>query len=292
MERIKISNGLVEAQFKAKGAELCSFKFVDDPVEYIWYGKPELWGRQAPILFPIVGRLLGNKCQIAGEEYHMGQHGFARDQVFEVIMRNEDQVAFSLRSNEETRKMYPFDFELVLSYKLVDDTLVLGYEVKNLDNDEMYFSIGAHPGFNCPLVEGEAMEDYVLDFYETQKLESLSITAQGISKEKYLVAEEARTIGLSNKLFDRDALVLDNLKVDKVGIRSGKHNRGVSVEFDGFPYVGIWSLAEPAPFVCIEPWYGIADFVGSNGVYEEKIGVNKLKGKGIFKTEYSIKIYK
>src|SRR5699024_7785261 len=150
---MKLENEYIIVQAKQQGAELTSIRMKEDNTEYLWNADPSHWNRHAPILFPIVGRLVNNTYFVDGTAYEMSQHGFARDMTFDIIHQTDTSVSFLLTSTEETLKKYPFLFSLTVTYTLVDTKVVVDYKVENTGKKEMYFSIGAHPGFNCPIVE-------------------------------------------------------------------------------------------------------------------------------------------
>jgi galactose mutarotase-like enzyme len=284
-----IKNDYIEAVIKDDGAELCSLKRSGDSVEYMWQGDPKFWNRHAPVLFPIVGKLHNNKCYYNGQTYQMTQHGFARDQKFTVKEQTENFISFSFCSTAETRTKYPFDFELILSYKLNNNKLEVIYEVINETDGEMLFSIGAHPAFNWPLDDG-AKEEYFFEFDNLTELEALPLTADGISNNKVPVKMESNRIPLSEQTFENDAIILNNPDVKSVTFRNSKSSRFVKMNFAGFPYLGLWSKPEGAPFICIEPWYGIADFEGHNQQLKDKRGIIKLDKDENFHASYEIEI--
>ncbi len=284
-----IKNDYLEVKINDFGAELCSLKKVDSDIEYIWQGDPLHWRRHAPILFPIVGKLLDNKYTYGDNTYEMTQHGFARDNEFTIEEQREDFVLFKFSSNEDTIKKYPFEFDLYLGYELDKNTLELSYKVVNRTSGEMIFGIGAHPAFNWPLENGKK-EDYYFEFKDISELKTLPISSQGIVEEKEIVKTDGNKLWLSEEVFKNDALVFDDLKVDYVGLKNTVDDHAVEVYFDNFPYVGLWSKPTGAPFICIEPWIGIADFVGHNQKLEEKKGMNLLKESEVFEASYIIKI--
>lgn len=286
--KYKISNEYLEVEVLSLGAELCSMKKVNSEVEYIWQGDGTYWKRHSPILFPIVGKLIDNTCTYKGKSYNMTQHGFARDMEFELVEKSSSHLVFMLESNDDTLKLYPFSFKLYLSYTLDKSGLVVGYKVINTGLEDMLFSIGAHPAFNWPLASGNK-EDYYFEI-ESKSLESLIITSEGISPDKYSVTIEDNKIPLREELFKSDALIFDDLNSDAIIIKNNIDDLFVKMNFKGFPYLALWSKPSGAPFVCLEPWYGIADFIGHNKDLENKKGMEKLASKEIFTASYIISI--
>lgn len=286
-----LENELVQATINTLGAELTSFKLKGDGTEYIWQADPKFWGRHAPILFPIVGRLKDNTYRIKDRTYFMTQHGFARDLPFELISSGDDYFSFGLTSNEETLAKYPFEFELVVSYKLEGTSLQVTYGVRNAGSETMYFSIGAHPGFNWPLrPDQETAEDYVVEFSSPETVDLLLIEDGLISNEGKPFLKNESSFPLSEDLFAKDALVFQGLQSEKLALRSLKTDKFVEMEIEGFPYLGIWSQRGSAPFVCFEPWFGLADEVDSDYDFTTKRGIQKLEVNGEFACTYTITI--
>ena len=164
MSTLILENNWLKATFKISGAELSSLVSKTNNTEHIWQADPAIWNRHTPILFPIVGQVENNSYSFEGVEYKMSQHGFARDKEFKIESHTADKIVFSLESNDETLKNYPFGFKLFITYTLILDQLKITYNVANTDLKIIYFSIGAHPGLICPFQENENFEDYILEF--------------------------------------------------------------------------------------------------------------------------------
>lgn len=287
-----LANEYITVVSKDKGAELCSIKSKSSNLEYLWQADPAFWNRHAPVLFPIVGRLRDDKTIIAGKEYSMTQHGFARDMIFEVVEHSSSTITYRITSSEETKKRYPYDFALYIGYMLRDNQVEVSYRVENKDKKNIFFSIGAHPGFNCPLEEGENFEDYYLEFDKEELISSFRLRNGVVQERKELLFDtKVKNLKLSKDLFKEDAIMLEDTESAELSLKSGKTGRGITVNYKGFPYLGIWSKPDGAPFVCIEPWFGIADFAGSSGIYEEKKGIMELKEEEGFSCSFIIKIF-
>lgn len=273
---IILKNKNLQVVVKSFGAELSSIKKVDSEYEYLWQGHKEYWKRQAPILFPIVGRLLNDTYKYNEESYHMTQHGFARDSEFEVVESSDRHVVYGLKSNEDSLLKYPFEFELQLGYELVNDLIKVSYKVINLNDQVMPFSIGAHPAFNW-----DKSQEARFDFNEVE-VKSYLVTSKGITDGPKV---SLKPIEITEDLFRNDALVYE-------GLYSTVFNNGsigIEMNFEGFPYVGLWSMPSGAPFVCIEPWYGFGDKFDHNGNLLDKEGIVLLESKDTFKASYTIK---
>lgn len=256
-------------------------------VEYVWQASPA-WPRHAPVLFPIVGRLKENSYVYNGENYSMSQHGFARDKDFTLITSTPSSCTFQLLSNEESRKIYPFDFIFNICYTLNGNELLTEYQVVNPSDAPLFFSVGAHPGFICPLTNNETLEDYFLEFESSDfKLSELSQGLRLPQKKKLSLSD--KKLFLTKSLFDNDALVFENGQIQKISLCSSKSNHRISLSCKNWPYFGIWSKKENAGFICLEPWYGIADKTDHNLFLTEKQGVLRLEAKKEFDCSFSLK---
>jgi galactose mutarotase-like enzyme len=265
-----LRSGGLEATVKAHGAELCSLKDAQG-IELIWQAGA-VWPRHGPLLFPIVGRLKNDALRHQGKTYPMTQHGFARDQVFEWVERGAASCSLVLRDGAETRARYPFAFRLAVHYRLQATELEVTLEITNTGGEMLPASIGAHPAFNWPLVEGVAKDSCRLAFSD-EEVEPIRRLKDGLMREKPEPTPiQGKTLVLSEQLFDDDALILD-----RVASRSVRYaaDRGPSLEvsWDGFRELGIWSKPGGAGFVCIEPWRGFASPSDFDGEFADKPGV-------------------
>ena len=288
---IIISNDKLTASIKQKGAELCSLVSKETEIEYMWQGNPEYWGRHAPVLFPIVGQVKEGEYEYRDRKYNLSQHGFARDQEFEIVYQTGNLVSLKLKASEESKSKYPADFELVISYSLVDDRIDCKYEVINKEDETMHFSLGLHPGFSCPLGDGTTFDDYELTFSENETLDRHLLEGPFLSGEvveSYLNDESS--ISVSHELFKDDALIFEGFKSKSIRLRSSKNKHFVEMGLEGFPLIGLWSKPNSdAPFVCIEPWYGVAD-ESNRKPFEQKKGIQVIKGNGHWKARTYIKV--
>ena len=282
---------MIKIESKKEGGELISIK--KDGKEYLHDGK-EFWNRHAPILFPIVGMIKDNKTSILGKTYEMKQHGFARDMEFEEVLKSENEVKYYLKYNEETLKRYPFKFELNIIYKIdnLENSISTIYEVKNIDDKEIIFGLGAHPAFKCDY----SSENYYLKFEEEHEDENIKIEqlTDGLINNKEIDTKnfiKNNIIELKKDIFDKDAIIMTNIKSNKLKLINKKEDKEIlEFDFTGFPYLAIWSK-KGAPFVCIEPWFNTADKIDSNGIFEEKEDLIELKPEKIFRCEYKVKLF-
>lgn len=276
----EIVNDCIKLAVNSMGAELMSIKSVKDGLEYIWQGDPTYWARRSPTLFPIVGMLNGDKYMYDGKEYEMEIHGFAKTSEFELVQKSMDSLVFRLVESKQTLKKYPFKFELYTSYKLKDNAVLIGHRVVNKEKGYIWFSIGEHPGFNCPLFENETMEDYSLMLEKEEKINRKFLENGLLTDKEELFLGNEKEVKLSKSLFESRAVILQGLQSKSAAIVSRNHKRKVTITLEGYPYLGIWSPETGAPFVCIEPWYGVASGVNSSRNLTEKEGILSLnKGK-------------
>ncbi|EAD6040134.1 aldose 1-epimerase family protein [Listeria monocytogenes] len=288
---IKLENEVLLVEMKTAGAELTRIFHKDTGLEYLWNADSKFWGRHSPVLFPTVGRLVEDTYLVDGKPYHLGQHGFARDRDFQVIEQTEKSVRFELDADEDSLAVYPYKFKLSIIYTIEKNTVAVSYEVENTDNKRIYFSIGAHPAFNLPLTEGTTFEDYYLDFGTEENLETLCLEGPYRSGEiKKVVDKPAQYLPLSYDLFKNDALIFEALKQKEMTIKSDKTPHFVKVSFPEFPFVGVWTAKPGTPFLCIEPWYGIADGAGESVELRDKAGIEHLEPEAVFASEYEITV--
>ncbi len=287
-----LSLGDSEARINLRGAELSSFIY--NNIEYIWQANPAVWGRHAPILFPIVGKLRHNSYLFQGKTYTRGQHGFARDMKFVIVEQGYTTVRLLLQSDVTTKSVYPFDFELEVTYSMQPYGIKVGYEVRNTQpTNPLWFSIGGHPGFVIPVDTKERLEDYEIDFHNAalQQIDLYPLVGGYLSKEKEPILLLDGILKLRKELFENDALIMDINAPAKVSIRSINSGKGVAMSYSDFKWLGIWTKAPGAGFICIEPWNGIADTVDHDQQLETKWGMNFLKARESYAVSYDIMFY-
>ncbi|QLL74032.1 aldose 1-epimerase family protein [Lactobacillus crispatus] len=285
-----IKNNMIEVVISDHGAEVQSVKGAHTGEEYMWQADPEIWGRHAPVLFPIVGRLKNDEYKYQGKTYHMGQHGFARDCDFEVENHTQESITFLLKDNEKTREMYPFKFEFRVNYNLMNNLLEENFSVVNKSDETMIFGVGGHPGFNLPVNNGEEKEDYYFDMHPSIARVKIPLKGAYLDWNNRSLASTDSFIGLSDELFKDDALIYELHGHDnKVSLRTDKSKFHINVWTRNAPYVGIWSqYPKTANYVCIEPWWGIADREDADGELEHKYGMNHLEPGKEYQAGFSI----
>lgn len=291
MPIFNLENSHLTVKVNSFGAELCSVQSLENQLEYIWQADKTVWARHAPHLFPVVGKLKNGEFVYNSKIYYLPQHGFARDKEFECIEHAKNKLVFELKDNENTFKNYPFKFSYKVIYHLENNRLRLEYCISNLGQNEMLFSVGAHPGFNCPLTEEETFGDYALVFPGKTKLKANVLQDGLISNNTKDVLLQDFKLGISKSLFESDALVFVDYQISEVSLISQKTKHGVSLSSVNWPYFGIWSKPGTEQFICLEPWHGIADFTESSGDLVEKTGIIKLNPNQDFNCEFSMNFF-
>ncbi|MBK7636054.1 MAG: aldose 1-epimerase family protein [Saprospiraceae bacterium] len=283
-----IENAFLKVVIAEEGAELQSIILKKTGKEHLWQGDATFWTRRAPLLFPIVGRLKNDTMTFKGKEYNMPQHGFARDLHFSVEKMTDQSIVFSCASTPETRQKYPFDWKLDCIYELEGDMLKASASVTNTSSsDLMYFSIGFHPGFVLPTDEGLAFDDYLLYFNKDHSAKRWKIEGALIGNESSKNTIYDHQVQLSSSLFETDALVFKGLKSDEIIIKNSKTDSRLHFTFHNFPFLGIWTKPG-APYLCLEPWQGIADSIYHNGDFTGKEGILTLDPKNTFQCGYRV----
>lgn len=288
---LTIQNDLLKVSVKTKGAELDSIYHKKHQLEYLWSGDPAIWGKKSPILFPIVGTLKNDTYYYDNKPYELSRHGFARENDFVVVDQSETMVSLSLKSSEGTVKNYPFSFELIITYTITEASITVTYKVVNAGNEIMYFSVGGHPAFKVPLEKDSSYEDYYLEFDRNEHAGRWPISPDGLIESLPTpLLENTNRLALTHELFSKDAVVFKHLASHQVSLKSDKTARGLTFDFAGFPYLGIWA-AKNADFVCIEPWYGIADSVTTSQQLIEKEGILKLEAGDDFESKWNVALF-
>jgi galactose mutarotase-like enzyme len=287
----QIENEYLQVVIDSKGAELKRVFHKTHLIDYMWNANPAYWAKTSPVLFPVVGTLKENTYYHEGRAYTLPRHGFARDKMFEVSNQQSHSITFSIESDPETLAVYPFHFVFSIVYTLNGDALTVAYHIQNTHNDVMLFSVGGHPAFKVPLVEGTSYEDYRLVFEKEETAGRWPISKEGlIEKTSQPLFNETKVLWLKKEFFSKDALVLKHLQSTLVQVTSDKTPHGLHFSFSGFPYLGLWA-APGADFLCIEPWCGIADSVDADQQLIHKEGILQLPPAKAFNVQWSVQFY-
>lgn len=287
-----LQNEKLIIESNSSGAELTKIFSKEYNKDILWNGNKKYWGRQSPILFPIVGKLSDNETIIEENLYSMTQHGFARDMEFEIVDKGDTFISYKLIDNESTLKKYPYSFELIINYTLNNNSINIEWIVKNTDSKDIFFSIGGHPAFNIPFFEQNGFSKYHLEFKRRNNVEKINLN--GSFTDDITFIGDLKNLQLNPELFKNDALIYTN--IDEVSICNNNGSKYITLSMLDFPLVGIWTpyyseSNSTAPFLCIEPWYGLADSMYSNKIYKDKKFINKLSKGKVFTASYSINIH-
>ena len=288
-----ISNNNISISVKHHGAELSSLIRKSDGVELLWQGDPEYWTGQSPVLFPIVGNVPEDTYSFNGSPYPLGRHGFARRSSFGLESSTESQLRFALHSDEKSKSVYPFDFALFETFTLKDNLVEVTFEVQNTGNDPLYFSIGAHPAFKCPIDPEGFMSDYYLKFERTENLNRRMQGDPMLTGEQVPFLRNNKIVPLSHELFYDNAVILQKIKshwIDLIKVDGDTAVPLIRFHAKDFPYLGLWSPINNAPFVCIEPWYGVASTVVDNDDLPSKEGIMNLDPGAVFTCTYGMEV--
>ena len=291
MRMFTIKNSDLSVMVTAHGAEMRSLKDCRTRQEYMWNANPLYWKRTSPVLFPLVGNYKNKEVRYNGRTYSLPQHGFARDMEFDLISLTQSEVWFGLNSNAETMSKYPFPFRLEIGYRLEERKVAVFWRVINTGKEKMYFSIGGHPAFLCPLKSEDKQENYYVAFDAKDQVVSRMIGENGLATDKLITYPlENGLLKIDQDLFDNDALVIENHQAHQVSLCTPDKKPYVTVTFEA-PLFGVWSVpGKEAPFVCIEPWYGRCDHEDFKGTLEDREWGNALDAGAAFEAKYTIEI--
>lgn len=288
-----IENDKIKVTIESLGAEFASIVLKSDGVEYLWQGDEKYWTGRAFNLFPICGRLTEGKYTYGGEEYKMEIHGFLRESELEVTEHTAERVSFRLTENEKTLAQYPFAFEATVTYSLDGASVKTTYTVRNTDaKKDLIFTLGGHPGFNVPLLDGEKFEDYYLEFTDKIPAEKMlfSDTCFFTGRNEPFPLENGVILPLRHELFDNDAIFLKNM-AREVTLRSKTNDKFVRVSYCGMPYLGLWHAPRSdAPYICIEPWCSVPSDDGVIDAMETKRDMIHLAPGCTYVNEFDIEI--
>jgi galactose mutarotase-like enzyme len=285
-----LKNEQLQIQVSEHGAELQSIQDAEGN-EYLWQGDPKYWGRRSPILFPIVCGLWDDCYRLDGYEYKMQRHGFARDLDFKLINKTDTKVTFALEDSPETHRCYPYRFMLSITYRLDGNKIHVIWHVHNTETNEIHFQIGGHPAFMIPgMKEGDEVKG-TIRFDNTGNIERLIGNMKGcIIPGRFDVGSKGGIWHFNEDSFKEDCVIIDKSQVKQVALLDESGQPVVTLDMKT-PCVGIWApYGKHAPFVCIEPWYGIHDKVEYHGDFRQKYLMNHLQPGASFLSEYTITI--
>lgn len=285
-----IKSSCASAEIKSLGAELTSL-MDSQGTQYLWQGDPAFWSGQSPILFPIVGSIRDKKAIVGGNKTcNMERHGVVKKEEFTLIDSTENSATFAVCANPETKERFPYDFELQVKYTLCEKTLTVAFTVINKDKEPMPFFVGGHPAFKCPLLEGEAFEDYVVEFEQKEYANCPRALKNGLIdvEHRTLILNNSNTFPMDRTWFSYDCQIFDQLKSRSAKMYNPKTGRGVKLDYPGFEYVIVWSSKNNGDFVAVEPWTGISTCSDEDDIFEHKRGVKILEPNASQTMSYDI----
>lgn len=277
----EIKNSTVSVKADSVGAQMTSF-CLNDGKELLWQGDATFWAKQSPVLFPVVGALRNNKALINGQWCEIEKHGFCRTAQFKLVNQSESEMEFELNESEETLDVYPFKFSFKVKFAVGENSFSTTYTVQNLDQADMPYCVGAHPGFNVPFEDGYGFKDYILEFAGLENISSpVIITDTSIYDytAKKLELGEVKSIALDNELFSNDVVVFEDFNKNQISIKNPKTGKAIEMKFDEFPMIGIWKPYNEAPFLCLEPWVGSSTTTLEDDEFTNKKYARVLKSK-------------
>jgi galactose mutarotase-like enzyme len=286
-----IENSNLICIIESKGAEIRSLVNKITGEEYIWQIDGKVWGSSSPVLFPAIGKIKESKIVFEGKEYAMSKHG---------IVRNNDQLnfksiddsacSFTLNSSSDTLKKYPCEFSFIVSFKILENRLVMNYSVENLDSIPMHFGCGGHTAYACPISEETKLSDYSIEFPTQQPLMANTLGDTGLlSHQLRKIESQAGLLALSDTLFNQDALIFSNINWDWVRLRKKNQTKGIKVRFKGYPNLALWSKPG-ADYVCIEPWLGLPDHEDESLDLSKKLTLKTIAPNEVFSIAIETKI--
>lgn len=270
MAVIEIKNDKLAVGINTYGSELMYINS-SNGTQFLWNGDEKVWSYRAPVLFPVCGGLKDDTYTFEEKEYTLKKHGFARKSEFKGTRLGDTKAEFVLESSNETMEIFPFEFRLKIVFELLENKLKVSNIVENLSDKAMYFSIGAHEGYNCP----EGIEEYEIRFEEKQTLDSFILDGNLLEDNSIRIIENSNVLPLKYEYFAVDALVFKDIQFNKATLVHKSSQKKVIVEFDGANYFLLWTKPN-ANYICLEPWNGVQDIVGSDYDITSKEGIIKL----------------
>lgn len=290
--RTMLENADLRIEIASQGGELVRIYDKKHSREVLWEGRPEIWGRHAPILFPFIGKCADGAYHYQGTRYPMSAHGFARDMEFSLLSKTDREVWYGLSDTEKTREVYPFSFRLETGHRLEDNKIRVMWKVVNPGDKDLYFMLGGHPAFKTP--EGLGVHDFTLDFHQEGPVHFQAPDEDGFQVDELsdlLVLNEGKA-AITPGFFEQAlTYIFDQGQVKTISLLLPGDEPYVTVHSFRTPYMGVWTIEETHPFVCLEPWFGRCDKAGYNGELSDREGVMKLAVGQEFTADYVIEIH-
>lgn len=291
---LNLENDFMKIEVSTIGAELQSIYSKETQMEYLWQPGNETWPHHSMLLFPSPGRIAGDRTIIDGKVYPATMHGFANDMEFDVIEADDKHLLFQISATENTRKSFPYEFRLQVEFTIEEGTIVQKFRVINDDTRKVYFSLGAHPGFYCPIVLGETGDDYVLEFDCPQHIDNMELEegTRLLTGKRIPYLQGEQEIKLHDHFFDDGPKILEGVCADFVTMKSKKSGHYVEVGIKDFPYMCLWGVGSRMSILCIEPWCGTSDLADTDHVWETKLGIESVDVGDVFERTMTFSVGK
>lgn len=263
-----LKSGNLEVTISSLGAEMVSVKY--DGKERLWQNDNNTWSGHAPVLFPIAGKI---KVKIDGITYPLLQHGFARRREFEFVSIENNQITFKLSSDDETLKLFPYRFNLYISYTLSDSLIEMRYKVENTDDKDIYYSLGTHTSFSLD----DTIDNYYVELSKDKELWNNINDKEPSLTGEFIKLSDNGILDLSTEYIDNaKTIIFKNLKSKTATLIHKSEKKIAEIEYEGFPYILFWHPLD-SKMVCMEPWHNILDIKGDEREFKDKDNIIKLK---------------
>lgn len=204
------------------------------------FAQPDLSIRGGiPILFPICGNLPGDTYRDGDRAYTLKQHGFARDLPWMPTDRSTDKDAsltLILDSNDRTRAVYPYEFQLAFTYTLQGNTLSISQRYTNRSDRPMPFSTGLHPYF------------FVADKTQLQF---------DLPASEFLDQMDGTSHPFEGRFdFDRDEIdvAFRHLTQQVATVKDATSQLSLTVEYNSIYSTLVFWTVKGKDYYCLEPW--------------------------------------
>lgn len=286
---MKIENNKYVVEFVEKGGEIFSFTNKETGMQYMYQGDSEYWSGKNPTLFPIVGSTFTKTYEAKGKTYSMKNHGIIRYATLKCTHKEDTSITFTLDADEETLKVYPYNFHYEITYTLKENTLEVVYNITNNDEEEMPFGFGLHPAFKVPLHEDEIFEEYTIRFEKEEKMQQIVFDPNKQKASKLVDVKLSEWQLNYDDIEKYETLVYQKFSSSFVTLL-GKRGNGVKVSCAGYPFLAIWTAKARAPFLCIEPWYSHDDYDDIKVDFKDREGMIILQPNETFSPSYTITV--
>jgi galactose mutarotase-like enzyme len=249
-----IENGAIRFVSDSYHIEPWYLGYMDEDVNYVWR-PPEVESLGHTICFPLLGYLPDGRYTLDGKSYAMPVHGFASGYDYALAEKTGDSVVYELTDNEDTLAMYPYRFRLRVAYSLEGASLRTEYRVMNRGEDDMYFSVGGHPRFACPIGGDGGFGDYSVEFEHPLGMNAVVKHYAPIREIEACWFPDGRGFRLDKEIFREGCFCLHPAPTGSVTLRSGTGSRSVRIDTADCTHLQFWAPMDQ-PYFCIEPWFG------------------------------------